>query len=176
MNEPATSDSPENAVGTFYQVMDTRAEAREAIRRVIKHAKQSLVIFDRTPETLKERELGRPESIEILRQLMLRDRNHRVRIALNETLAIESELPRLVALLSQFGSQLQIHRTVGVAREIQDVLMLADSDAVWRKPVATHPRSIVSIGHIVDIEPYVQRFEEIWLSSEPAVSDRMAGL
>jgi hypothetical protein len=160
----------------FYRVLDGRSDADEAVQRVIRHAKHSISMLDVSPQTIRERGLGRPEMIELMRQLLLGNRSRQIRIALHETREIETELPRLVTLLSQFSTQLHIQRTVGAAREIQDVMLLSDDNAYWRKPVASHPRSVVSIGSAPDAVPYLERFEEVWVNTEPAVSDRATGL
>jgi hypothetical protein len=159
-----------------YRLMDSNIDARVAIADVLASAKQELAIFDRTPTSLREREYGTIAATERMRQLLLGGKLRKIRIALNETQGIESELPRLVALLGQFGGQVAIHRVLGAAREVQDVLCIADDHSVWRKPVYTHPRSILRLGDIVEAKPYIERFNEIWSASELAVTDRQAGL
>ncbi|MEI6737200.1 MAG: hypothetical protein WCL29_01830 [Pseudomonadota bacterium] len=163
----------------IYRLMDSQAEAKVSIGEVIAHAKYELMIFDQSPTTLREREFGRPQNIDLMRALLLgsrKNRARRIRIALHEIQGIESEMPRLISLLGQFSDLLSIHRTTGAARIVQDVLLIADEDAIWRKPVATHPRSIVTLHDANETKPYIDRFEEIWLLSENAVSDRGAGL
>jgi hypothetical protein len=159
-----------------YRVMDSRADARVAILDVIRSAKQELAVFDRTPVTLAERDFGRPETIDMMRDLLVGGRQRRLRIVLHEVSGIESELPRLISLLGQFGSQVAIHQSRGAAREVEDVLLLADDHSVWRKPVYSHPRSVAELGDAVAVRAYVDRFEEIWEGSELAVSERSTGL
>ena len=160
----------------IYRIMDSKVDAITAINEVLATATTSIAIFDVSPVTLREREYGRPATIELLRQLMLGNRSRKIRIALHETSGIESELPRLMTLMGDFSTQLFIQRTVDDARNVQDVMLIADDDTVWRKPVATHPRSIVTIHDAADAEPYIARFEEIWLLTEHAVSSRGTGL
>jgi hypothetical protein len=173
-DNPSTDNSESGHV--VYRVMDSRTDAQIAIQQVLTHAKHRIDIFDQHPLSLREREYGRPQTIELLRTLLLGNRSRLIRIALHEINEIESELPRLMTLMSQFSTQLFIQRTVGIARDVQDVLLLADEDAFWRKPVAAHPRSILSIGSAPDAQPYQERFEEIWSNTEPAVSSRATGL
>jgi hypothetical protein len=164
---------PENPA---YRVMNTNAEAREAIATLIASAKQEIMIFDRTPITLRERDIGRPEPIEQMRALLLGGKFRKIRIALQDVQGLESELPRLVALLAQFGGQVLIHKATGAARQVQDVLILADAHSVWRKPVYSHPRSVMNFADEVSVKPYVERFEEVWINSELAIADRQSGL
>jgi hypothetical protein len=160
----------------FYRLMESKVEAEDAINRVLATANQSLAIFDQSPHALRDRGFGRPQAIEVLRALLLGNRARMIRIALHEVREIETELPRLLTLMSQFSTQLLIHQTTGVARDAQDVMLIADQDAVWRKPVASHPRSIVSIGSEPDAKPFIERFDDIWLNTVPAVSSRATGL
>ena len=164
--------TPENP----YRVMDTNAEARKAITTVIASAKQDIMIFDRTPVTLRERGVGHPELNDQMRTLLIGGKYRKIRIALQDAQGIEGELPRLVALLSQFGGQVLVHRVTGAARQVQDVLILADHHSVWRKPAYSHPRSVMNLADEVSAKPYVNRFEEIWAESELAITDHQSGL
>jgi hypothetical protein len=169
-DQMSTSENP------AYRVLNTNSEARESIALLIASAEQELMIFDRTPITLRERGLGRPEITEKMRSMLLGGKYRKIRIALHEVQSLESELPRLVSLLGHFGGQVMIHRVTGAARQVEDVLFLADEGSVWRKPVYSHPRSVVHFGDKASAKPYLERFEEIWSSSELAVTDRQAGL
>lgn len=161
---------------TTYRILDSNTDAKQAIVEVLSSAQQNIAMFDRNPQTLRDREVDRPANIEIMRQLLLGGRNRTIRIALHETQGIESELPRLLNLMSQFGQQISINRVNGAAREVEDVMILADDHSVWRKPVHSHPRSIVRLDDRIDARAYVERFAEIWEGSERAVSDRQSGL
>ena len=159
-----------------YRILDTNSEARESIALLIASAEQELMIFDRTPVTLRERGLGKSDITEQLRSMLLGGKYRKIRIALHEVQSLESELPRLVSLLGQFGGQVMIHRVTGAARQVEDVLFLADGDSVWRKPVYSHPRSVMNFGDEASAKPYLERFEEIWASSELAITDHQSGL
>ena len=166
-------NTPDNAV---YRIIESNAEARTAIREIIDSARQEIMIFDRTPVTLRDRDIGRPELIETMRGMLLGGKFRNIRVVLQDVQGIESEVPRLTNLLAQFGGQVIIHRAVGAARDVQDVLILADAHSVWRKPVHTHPKSIINLRDDAAVKPYLERFEEIWINSELAVADRQSGL
>ncbi len=158
-----------------YRIMDSKVEAAAAIDAVVGSAQTELRIFDSTPTALRERDFGRPQRIDMLRR-MLANRNHRLRIVLHETQGIESELPRLLNLLTLLSTQIQIHRTIAAARDARDVMIIADDAGFWRKPHFEHPRSVLSLNDPVAAQPLVERFEEIWQNSEPAGSGSTAGL
>ena len=164
---------PENSA---YRVIESNGEARTAIREIIDSATQEVMIFDRTPTTLRDRDVGSPEIIDVMRKMLLGGKFRKIRVVLQEVQGIEGDLPRLVALLAQFGGQVVIHRAVGVARDLQDVMLVADAHSAWRKPVHSHPRSVVNLRDAAAVKPYLERFEEIWVNSELAVADRQSGL
>jgi hypothetical protein len=166
---PATNEST-------YRIMESSIEANAAIDTVIGKALQRLRVFDTNPQRLKERGFGAPGRIDSLRRLLLASRHHRLDIVLHEAQGIESEVPRLVTLLGQFSGQVAIHRTVEVAREARDAMVIADSAHVWHKLHADHPRSVLIIDHPGDALPRIERFGEIWEKSEVAISGTQIGL
>jgi hypothetical protein len=155
-----------NQPDVVYKIMETNGEALAAIENVVASATREIRIFDSMPTTLRDRDFGRPNRIETLKTLLLKNRASRIRIALHEVTAIESELPRLLMLMQLHSSQLQIHRTVGQAREAHDVLLIADDANSWRKPYFEHPRSVLTLNDAAATKPFIDRFEEIWDSTE----------
>jgi len=156
--------------------MDSNREALLAINDVIGQARHEIKIFDVSAQSLRNRDFGHPERIEALRKILLADRNSRLCIALHETSGIESELARLVGLLALFSSQISIHRTTGAAREAKDVMIIADQAHFWRKPYFEHPHSVISLHDLAAAQPFVDRFEQIWESTEVAVTGSTVGL
>jgi hypothetical protein len=171
-----TTNSPLPAAQKIYQLMETRSEAREAIKSVIDLARREIRVFDASAKLLKEREFGTPERIEAIRTFLMAGRDHRLRVALHDTTGIEAEVPRLISLLTQFSGQIQIHRTVGQAAEARDPMVIADDAHFWRKLDIGHPRSVVTLHCAHDTRPFVERFEEIWEQSELAITGSKLGL
>jgi hypothetical protein len=149
-----------------YKMMESNSDAKTAIEEVIALATQEIRIFDASPMTLQDRDYGRPARIEVLKSLLLKNRASRIRIALHETTGLESVVPRLVALQGLHSVQLKIQRTVGAAREAKDVMLIADGAHIWRKPYFEHPKSIQTLNDETAAKPYIDRFEEIWESTE----------
>lgn len=159
-----------------YRIMESNSEALAAIESVVAIAKQEIRIFETRASTLRERDFGRPHRIEALKTLLLKNRASRIRIALHDVTAMESELPRLLLLMQMHSTQVQIHRTVGQAREAHDVMLIADEAHSWRKPYFEHPRSVVTLNDSTSTKPFIDRFEEIWESTELVSVGGAAGL
>ncbi len=170
------TNSPPPLSEKVYRLMETRRDAHTAIDEVLGQARREIRIFDASPKLLKDREFGHAARIDLIRNLLLANRDHRLRIALHDTRGIESDLPRLIALLTQFSGQIQIHRTIGQATEARDPMVIADNAHFWRKLHVDHPRSVVTLHCAADTRPFIERFEEIWEQSELAVAGSNLGL
>jgi hypothetical protein len=148
-------------------------EAIEAIDQVIALAARELAIFD---DRLEGRGYESPARIEAMRRLLLAGRMHRIRIAMHEPEVLVRTQPRLLALLRQFPSAVEIHRTVGEARNAHDPFVLADDHSAWHRLHQDHPRSVVALHSPPDVHGLAHRFAEIWELTEPAVSATTLGL
>ena len=149
------------------------AESLEAIGQVVDAAERTLRIFD---VSLSMRGFNTPARAERLREMLVAGRAHRILIALHETDPLHRENARLLMLLRQFPMSIEIHRTLGQARSASDPFVIADDHSVWHQAHYTQPRAIVALHSPPDVAPLLQRFEEIWELSEPAVSATTLGL
>jgi hypothetical protein len=167
-------NTPESAgEKPVYRPISGMQESQAAIDEVIGTATRALRIFD---YTLANRGFGSIARIEHLRHFLLVGRAHRIRIALHEPENLERDCPRLILLLRQFPVSIEIHRTVGQARNAADPFVIADDHSVWHQMHHDQPRAIVALHSPQDAVPLAQRFEEIWELSEPAVSATTTGL
>jgi hypothetical protein len=168
------NDKPADAkAGPAYRQISGIAESLAAIDEVIATAERTIRIFD---ITLGNRGFNAPARVERLRELLVRGRSHRLLIALHETEGLERECARLLTLLRQFPMSIEIHRTLGQARDARDPFVIADDHSVWHQLHFEQPRAVVAVRSPPDALPIVQRFDEIWDLSEPAVSATTLGL
>ena len=167
----STPDNP--AARADYRQISGMAESRAAIDEVIAAAQKTLSIFD---YTLANRGYGDIGRIEKIRHFLLAGRAHRLRIALHEPEHLERHEPRLIALLRQLPGSIEIHRTIGQARNASDPFVVADDHSVWHLQHQDQARAIVALHSPADASPLRDRFEEIWELSEPAVGASTLGL
>ncbi len=163
----------ENRPEPSYRQISGIAESTQAIDEVLGQAERTIRVFD---YTLANRGFNSPARAETLRSFFVRGRAHRLLIALHETETLDREVPRLLALLRQFPMSIEIHRTLGQAAEARDPFVLADDHSVWHQLHHDQQRAIVALHSPTDAVPILQRFEEIWELSEPAVSATTLGL
>ena len=170
-NTPA-APQPTEAKQSYRQISSI-AESNAAITEVIAAAQRTVRIFDFSH---MNRGFNSPASYDALRHLLVTGRAHRILIALHEPEHLERECPRLLILLRQFPMSIEIHRTLSLARNAMDPFVLADDHSVWHQLHHTQPRAIVALHSPADAVPILQRFDEIWDHSEPAVSATTTGL
>ena len=156
-----------------YRPISGVAESLAAIAEVVGSAQRTIRVFD---IALSNRGFNSPALAEKLRQFFVAGRAHRLYIALHNTDLLERESPRLLALMRQFPMSIEIHRTLAQARNANDPFVVADDHSVWHQLHYEQPRAIVAIHSPSDAQPIMQRFEEIWDLSEPAVSATTLGL
>ncbi len=164
-----TPEHPEREHRTLIGIKD----ASEAIDRVIAAATMQLAIFD---ERLENRGYESPARIAAMRALLLAGRMHRIRLAMHEPEVLTRAQPRLLGLLREFPAAIEIHRTVGEARNARDPFVIADDHSAWHLLHQDHARSVVALHSPPDVHGLVHRFAEIWELSEPAVSATTLGL
>jgi hypothetical protein len=167
MSESSTAPQPS------YRAISGTAESLAAIDEVILAAQHIIRIFD---IALANRGFNSPGRTDKVREFLVRGRAHRLQIALHETEGLERECPRLLVLLRQFPMSIEIHRTIGQARNAMDPFVVADDHSVWHQHHFEQPRAIVALHSPADAQPIAQRFDEIWDLSEPAVSATTLGL
>lgn len=163
----------ENAPEPGYRAISGIAESLAAIEEVVGTAERAIRVFD---ASLSNRGFNSPGLTDKLRAFIVAGRSHRIYIALHETVLLERECPRLLTLLRQFPMSIEIHRTLAQARDAKDPFVVADDHSVWHQHHIEQPRAIVAIRSPADALPILQRFEEIWELSEPAVSANTLGL
>ncbi len=166
-----SDETPRNE--TSYRQISGVAESLCAIDQVIGAAQRRLRIFD---VTLAQRGFNSPARADKLRAFFVGGRVHKLQIALHEPEHLARECPRLLTLLRQFPMSIEIHRTLAQARHASDPFVIADDHSVWHQLDHLQPRAIVALHSPVDATPILQRFEEIWDLSEPAVSATTLGL
>ena len=155
------------------KLITLKSEYAQALDLLLPLAQRTLRIFDPDLERLG---LHTEERSRALREFLLRSRNNRIYVALNETDFVARRAPRLVGLLGTFSGSLFVHRTEGDAARVQDCFVLCDELHFVRRGVAAQPRGAIYLNDPREGRSMRERFDEIWQSSSPAVSATQSGL
>lgn len=154
-------------------LLQTRSDYRSAFGRLLGLARRELRIFD--PD-LADLAMNSSERIDSLSRFLRSGPNRRIFIALHDVDHVCKHCPRFMALLGIYASNILINKTFGDAAKVQDCFALADTEQLIRRPVRAQPRGVLVIGDPKECQPMRERFDEIWESSEPAVSANTTGL
>jgi hypothetical protein len=154
------------------RLITLRREYQEAIDTMLGRLERELRIFD--PD-LQDLGLNAPERVEILKAFLKRSRNNRLYIAVHRPDRIVRQA-RLMSLLGTFSASMFIHRTEGDAARVQDCFVLCDDLHVVRRAVAAQPRGVIYLDDPKEASGMRERFDQIWESSQLAVSASQAGL
>jgi hypothetical protein len=167
---PNTAGVPPPAPG--YERFDTLAQYWAAFDQTLERARRSIGIFD----VALSATFDRPARIDLLRAFLAADHNNRLRIVLHDAQSIGRDCPRLCGLLRQFSEAVAIHQTTAAARAAADPLLVVDDRHALRRFHHTQQRSALCSEDPVAARALVERFEQIFEASEPALSATVLGL
>jgi hypothetical protein len=156
-----------------YRIVEGNVDAQVAIDAVIASAKKSLAVFD---NTLQNRGFNGVKRYDTLKAFLSRGRDVQLRIVLHDESRVVADSPRLINLLREYPMSVSIHRTGEGARHAADPLVIADGHSFWHHLHFDHPRSVLHLYNPAETAPWLGRFDEIWESSEPAITPTTLGL
>lgn len=122
------------------------------------------------------RNFNSPRRYDLLRQLLLAGRNHRVRIVVHDATNVVRDCPRLMTLLRNFSHGLAIHQTLPAARRVYDPFAIADDTRFVHRFHYSDVRGVATIGDVAATSLLIKRFDEIWEASAQAVAATTIGL
>lgn len=174
------SNSPDDKPPSPFGVSILRQEQRlsglkeyeAAIDRAIALALGRVRIFDRK----LGRDYNEGSRTDALRHLLLNNPATRISIVVHEAENIRTDCPRLVTLQRQFAHAIAIHRTQSLARGVYDPFCVIDGSHYARRFHYNSGRGVLAINDPETASDLVQRFDEIWEASQPAVTGTVLGL
>lgn len=174
-NVPVMAD-PEatlDAAPGVRRLIVTRAEFQAGIAELLAVAARTIRVFD--PD-LAEYGFNSPAAEEKLKNFLLASHANRLQIVVHDTGYITGSCPRLMRLLRQFSHAIAIHRTHDAIRNVDDVLMVVDDAHYLRRPHHEQPNGVIMLHDAAETRGWLNRFNEIWEQSSPAVSATTIGL
>lgn len=155
------------------RIIGARSEYLTAFDELVAGLRRELRIFD--PDCV-QLELNAPARADALRRFLLASRDSRLLVVVHDADHIRKRSPRFLRLLAEFSASIAIHQSEGEAARVQDCFVLADMEHFVRRPVAAAWRGIYAINEYQESRLIRERYDEIWLSSVPAVSATSLGL
>lgn len=155
-----------------HRKIEGNAEYEDALDTLFGRPGRKLRIFDR--------QLGRgfagAHRYELLRHFLLVSRANRIQVVLHDATNLQRDCARLILLLRQFSHALTIHETEPHAKRVYDPFVVMDERDYLHRFHYDDSRGLLALDDPHNAHGFVQRFEEIWEASAPALSGTTLGL
>jgi hypothetical protein len=152
--------------------LDGNAEYNDALDTLFGRPGRKLRIFDRQ---LGSGYVG-VQRQELLRQFLLASRSNRIQIVVHDAANLQRDCPRLILLLRQFADAISINETEPQAKGVYDPFAVMDERDYVHRFHYDDSRGLLGLDDPQGAHGFVQRFEEIWEASAPAISATTLGL
>jgi len=165
-------DTPQQEPSPVQRPLDGVRDFEAAVDQVIGKATASLLVFDTTLSSA----FNSPVRHDMLRTFLLASRRNALRIVVHDASHLDRNCPRLLMLLRQLGHAIHIHETHPVAKAIYDPFVVADDRHFARRFHFDETRGLFGQHDPIGARALIERFEEIWEASSPALSATTLGL
>jgi hypothetical protein len=155
-----------------HRKIEGNAEYEDALDTLFARPGRRLRIFDRQLGTgfVGVHRYG------LLRHFLLASRSNRIQIVLHDTANLQRDCARLVMLLRQFSHAVSINETEPQAKRVYDPFVVMDERDYLHRFHYDDSRGLLALDDPHGAHGFVQRFEEIWEASAPALSGTTLGL
>jgi hypothetical protein len=160
-------------VDAFRQTPLTGTAALEAATdEILPYAQTMVRIFDNA----LGRDYNSSARFECLRRFLLSNSRNKLRVVVHDAQSMYRVCPRMLILLRMHAHAISIHETHQAAKTAYDPLVVVDDRHHLHRFHYEQPRGVLSVNDPVGTRPFIERFEEIWEASSPAVSATTLGL
>ena len=156
-----------------YQLLTSEADYRQACDAILSRAGREILIFDRDLVALKFEDTAR---LAALTDFLRGGGIHGIRMVLHDPGPLERNLPRLTRLIFRFSHVIEVRQSPDNLRHLADTHILADESHGVRRFHVDQPRSALILDDPAYINPWRQRFEELWELSHPCLQINTTGL
>jgi len=154
------------------RAVDGNRDYDAALDLLLARPQRTLRIFDRQLNA----SYNSLQRCELLRAFLLRNRANRVFVVVHDAGNLTRDCPRLLNLLRQFSHAVTVHETDGEGKRACDPIALADERDYLHRFHYDQPRALLALDDPQGAHGLLQRFQEIWEASVPAVSATTLGL
>ena len=155
-----------------YRRFEGMREYEAVIDTLIPQTQRTIRIFDRS----LSRAYNSSDRYEALRQFLRAGLANRLMIVLHETVHLERDCPRMIALLRQFSTAVKINETLKPAKHVYDPFVVFDASHYVHRFHYEHLRAAQGSNDVNGAQLLLDRFAEIWETSAPAVFANTTGL
>lgn len=153
--------------------LDGIADYTSALDTLCQLAQHNLYLFEKDYDGLGFNSEARYET---LRHFLLASPANRLFVLTHDKNYLSTRCPRMMMLLRQFSGSMFIHQTPQHLRQVSEPFAVADDAHCLRRFHFDDPRGILVQHDPEAARTLKARFQEMWGSSQPAVSATQIGL
>lgn len=155
-----------------HQPLNGIVEYEAALDALLSKAQHTIRVFDR----VLGKDFDHAKRHDVLREFLRADRSNRLSIVLHQTGNLARDCPRLLALLKPYSHSLSIHETQPHAQNAQDPFVIVDDRHFLHRFHYDGLRSLLAWNDPNGARQLLERFDNLWEASFPAVSATTIGL
>lgn len=163
MNDEALQHTRLDGIADYVAALDTLCGL----------AHHELLLFDNDFDGLGFNSEARHET---LRRFLLANPSHRLYVLAHDTRYLATRCPRMMMLLTQFGSAMSIRQTPKNLRHLAEPFAIADGTHYVRRFHFDDPRGILARDDTAGSLVLRSRFMEMWGASRTELSGTRLGL
>lgn len=160
-------------MSTAYTPLASEAAYRQAFDTILGLAKHEVLIFDRDLRALRLEDKAR---LDVLIGFLQTKGSGTIRLVLHEPGHLERHAPLLTQLFARCSPRVALRQCPENLRHLADTHVLVDRRHGVRRFHADQPRGALILDDEDYIDPWWQRFEELWELAVPCSSLTGAGL
>jgi hypothetical protein len=149
-----------------------KVQYEAAFERLLTRPRRTLRMFDRQLAGF----IDAPPRHALLRAFLLGGQARRLQIVLHDTSTLPRDCPRLLRLLRQFPHAIAIRETEMHAKRVCDPFVVVDDRDHLHRFHHDGPRALLALDDPPGTSVFLERFDELWEASYPAVSGTTLGL
>jgi hypothetical protein len=149
--------------GTQKQVqLESSADYVTALDELCRLANHSLIFFEKN---FLDSGFNSSSRIEILRNFLLRNPNHQLKLLAHDTQPLSQQCPRLLSLMKQFTHNMFIYQTPINLQHITEPFAIADNSHYVRRFHFDHAQGVFTQNDPEYAHLLKSRFMEMWQSA-----------
>lgn len=169
---PPTPD-PEAAPAPRRELLDSISAQVAAVDELIGLARRSVHVFD---IDLSQHGWNTAKRSDALAAFLRRSPHVRFEIIVHDPRYLEAQCARLQRLRGRYGHLMTFAKTGHEASRARDPLVIVDDRHYLRRYDFEQPRATLGIDQPQDIQPLIDRFNEIWETRESTLPGTLLGI
>lgn len=153
------------------QSFDSEAGYAAAIDALLAAVRQSVRVFD---HALIGMGLEQPGRCATLGRILSAQGS--LRMVLHDPQPLERGMPRLLSLLRRHSERMEVRQSPKQLRHLSDCFLLGDMEHGVLRFHARHARGRYLLDDAEALQPWHQRFEELWEAATPCLAATRLGL